>query len=184
MIVALDVLYGDGGEALVGVVGFESFDASEPVFEMSMPMSGCAEYEPGAFYKRELPCLLAALAKVPGASMIIVDGYVDLDEAGRPGLGRKLWEALGQAIPVIGVAKTPFHGIPKDWELLRGKSANPLLVTAAGVALAEAKKNIASMSGEHRMPTLLRRVDQLSRGSEAQKNGAMGLVASRTLAPR
>lgn len=166
MIVALDVLYGEGGAALVGAVGFCSFKADEPSFEMSFPMSGCAEYEPGAFYKRELPCLLAALSQMQEVDIVIVDGYVDLDGRGRAGLGRKLWEALGGSIPVIGVAKTPFHGIPKEWELLRGKSSNPLLVTAAGMGLNEAKRAVASMAGEHRMPALLRRVDQLSRGEE------------------
>lgn len=181
MIVALDVLYGDGGRALVGAVGFGSFEAVEPSFEMAFPVDGCAEYEPGAFYKRELPCLLAALSQMSGVEMVIVDGYVDLDVSGRAGLGRKLWEALGERVPVIGVAKRPFHGIPKEWELLRGKSANPLLVTAAGMDLDKARAAIASMSGEHRMPTLLRRVDQLSRGDAPQEVKSATLGCPRSL---
>ena len=48
--------------------------------------------------------------------------------------------------------------------IYRGDSAKPLFVTAVGMTLEEAKAHIASMHGEHRIPTLLRRVDQLCRG--------------------
>ena len=34
-----------------------------------------AEYEPGAFYRRELPCLLRVLARGPRAEIVVVDGY-------------------------------------------------------------------------------------------------------------
>ena len=44
-------------------------------------------YEPGEFYRRELPALTAVLTGVTGLSQLIIDGYVDLDASGRPGLG-------------------------------------------------------------------------------------------------
>ena len=52
---------------------------------------------------RELPALLAVIEDLdepPG--LVIVDGYVDLDPDGRPGLGAHLNARLG--VPVIGVA--------------------------------------------------------------------------------
>lgn len=42
-------------------------------------MTTCREiapYQPGEFYRRELPCLLAVLACGPVAEVIVVDGYV------------------------------------------------------------------------------------------------------------
>jgi deoxyribonuclease V len=65
-------------------------------------------------------------------------------------------------IPVVGVAKTKFHGaVPV--EVLRG-SGSPLFVTAVGLTLPEAANCIRDMHGPYRIPTLLRRVDQLARG--------------------
>jgi deoxyribonuclease V len=43
-------------------------------------------YQPGEFYLRELPPLRAVLAGVSGLGLLVIDGYVDLDPAGRPGL--------------------------------------------------------------------------------------------------
>ena len=43
-------------------------------------------YQPGEFYLRELLLLLALLAGVSGLGLLVIDGYVDLDPAGRPGL--------------------------------------------------------------------------------------------------
>ena len=75
-----------------------------------------------------------------------------------------LYEKTGQKVPVIGVAKNRFKDTPPACEVLRGSSQNPLLVTATGIPLAKAKQNIAQMHGQHRIPTLLKRVDQLCRG--------------------
>ncbi len=90
---------------------------------------------------------------------IIVDGYAWL-APGRPGLGAKLHEATG--VPVIGVAKTRFRDAPAV-EVLRGRSAKPLYVTAAGMASDDAGRAVASMAGADRTPVLLRRVDRLAR---------------------
>jgi deoxyribonuclease V len=66
---------------------------------------------------------------------------------------------------VIGVAKTAFANIGDEYKLLRGQSASPLYVTSVGMPLAEAKAAIQSMHGEFRIPTHLKRVDQLCRRS-------------------
>jgi deoxyribonuclease V len=91
-----------------------------------------------------------------------VDGYVLLGP-NRPGLGARLFEALGNSIPVIGVAKTYFQG-SRAASVRRPGSDRPLFVTAVGVDLGLAAEQIARMHGPFRIPTLLRRVDQLARG--------------------
>ena len=129
-----------------------------------------AEYVSGEFYRRELLCLLAALEKVAQTPEIIVDGYVWLGsdararlEKGKPGLGAKLFEALEGKVAVVGVAKTRYAGADA-LEVLRGSSASPLFVSAAGMDALEAAENVRRMHGPHRLPTLLTRVDHLCRG--------------------
>jgi deoxyribonuclease V len=48
--------------------------------------------------------------------------------------------------------------------VLRGGSARPLYVTAAGLSADEAARRVRDMHGPYRIPTLLKRVDQLCRG--------------------
>ena len=96
---------------------------------------------------------------------IVIDGYVWLDAAGRPGLGAHLFEALGGRIPVVGVAKSAFQGSPHAERVLRGTSARPLYVTAAGLDARQAAAAVGSMHGPHRFPTVLQRADALSRAS-------------------
>jgi deoxyribonuclease V len=122
-------------------------------------------YEPGSFYLRELPCLLAALGHLKAPlDTAVIDGYVWLGPENSPGLGAHLYQALGSKTPVIGVAKSPFKGAPNAQRVFRGKSARPLYVTSAGMEPVEAVRKIANMHGPHRIPTLLRRVDRLCRG--------------------
>lgn len=166
MILATDVGYDDArGTALAAGVTFLGWRDAAPRAEHALTVEGVAPYEPGAFYKRELPCLLALLAEVgPGVALVVVDGYVDLGPD-HPGLGRHLFEALGRRIPVVGIAKTHFAGTNAS-EVLRGGSQSPLFVTVAGAAYDEAAavEAVRSMHGPHRIPTLLKRVDALSRG--------------------
>jgi deoxyribonuclease V len=121
-------------------------------------------YQPGAFYLRELPPLVRVLEPFVNArrvDVVVVDAYVWLGE-GRPGLGARLFEALGGTIAVVGVAKTAFRDAPGT-AVLRGASTRALYVTAAGMAEQEAADAVRSMHGEHRIPTLIRRADALGR---------------------
>ena len=125
-------------------------------------MEGIAEYVPGEFYKRELPCIKNLYVKInePNIDCIIVDGFVVLDDVGKLGLGGYLYEYLAQKIPVIGVAKTNFATLEKyKTAVLRGKSTRPLFITALGIDRELAAQNIANMHGEYRMPTLLQLLD-------------------------
>jgi deoxyribonuclease V len=162
-IAALDVYYladATGAESgRAAAIVFDDWAAATPLSEHVVTVPDIAAYEPGAFYKRELPCLLAVLDGLD-ADLVVIDGYVDL-APGRPGLGRHLHEATG--LPVIGVAKTTFHEavcVP----VVRGGSARPLLVTSVGMPVEAAAAYVRGMSGENRVPTLLLKVDQLSRG--------------------
>lgn len=163
MIVAVDVQYsGDAG--FVAAVAFQRWTDAEPEVEHGTLVRPVEEYEPGQFFKRELPCILAVLALLSEPpDSVVVDGYVWLDAAGRKGLGALLFDALGGATPVVGVAKRSFRGSPHAAPVRRGSSSRPLFVTAAGLLVSDATAAIASMHGAHRTPTLLKRVDQLCR---------------------
>ncbi len=164
MILATDVHY-TGKTALAAGVLFEDWQSSAIKRTVTAPIYTVAPYAPGNFYKRELPCLLTLLQAVPEAlHCIVVDGYVTLGTENTPGLGLHLYNAIGQATPVIGVAKRPFHNTPAECAILRSGSQSPLYVTAAGVPLDAAKRYITEMHGEFRIPTILKQVDQLCRG--------------------
>ena len=152
---AVDVHYPPTGGARAALVL-----AADATFPQPLEV---APYEPGAFYRRELPPMLAVLRPVP-VELVVVDGYVDLDPDGRPGLGARLHDAL--AVPVIGVAKTAFRSATHAVPVTRGTAIKPLYVTAAGLTRHRAAELVAAMAGPHRMPDALRRVDRLSRGEQ------------------
>jgi deoxyribonuclease V len=159
----LDVHYTSTG-ASVGCVLFSDWSDARPAREVREVVSVSAAYEPGSFYKRELPGLLHVLEPLRDqVELAIVDGYVWLDAHGRPGLGAHLHHALG--VPVIGVAKTAFQGSSFAIPVLRGTSKKPLHVTAVGIEVQAAARLIQAMHGEHRLPTLLKRADHLARGN-------------------
>jgi deoxyribonuclease V len=146
-----------------GVV-FHKWDDEQSAREIVVPISRVEPYQPGQFYRRELPCLLEVLRALDHKpDVTVIDGYVWLGNAGQPGLGAQLFEALGGQTAVVGVAKTQFHGATTAVPITRGNSRMPLYVTAAGIETAEAARHIQTMHGAYRMPTLLRRVDQLCR---------------------
>jgi len=123
-----------------------------------------APYRPGEFYLRELPPLRAVCRGADRLALIVIDGYVDLDPAGRPGLGAYVHAEIGA--PVIGVAKTSYRGATHAARVLRGKSARPLFVTAAGMNVADAARMVRQMNGPFRLPDALRLADRLARGLE------------------
>jgi deoxyribonuclease V len=157
----VDVGYHDK-RVVAACVGFERWTDTEPAFEAVVRSPApAAAYERGQFWRRELPYLLEVL-RGRALSLVVIDGYVWLDEH-KPGLGARLFEALERRAAVVGVAKRPFRGATDMARVLRGRSNVPLYVSAAGVPLEEAAAAIAQMAGPFRIPTLLRRVDRLSR---------------------
>jgi deoxyribonuclease V len=159
----VDVGYHADPSACAACLLFKDWADEQPLQERSLCIDRVAPYVPGRFYERELPAILAVIEPfVLQIETILIDGYVYLD-AGRPGLGAKLFESLDQKVAVVGVAKTRFREAEKVVEIKRGQSARPLFVTTAGISLAQAAVGIERMHGAFRIPTLLKRVDQLSR---------------------
>ncbi len=162
MIACLDVAYVHAAAYAAGIA-FRDWCDSGPAEERTLLPTEVQPYLTGQFFRRELPCLLAVLRALPPVGVAVVDGYVWLDDAGKPGLGAHLYQALDGEVAVIGVAKTRFRGANIACEVTRGKSARPLFITAAGISPERAADHIRSMHGCYRIPTLLKRVDGLCR---------------------
>ena len=145
-------------------VWFRGWAADAPEHTAAAVVPDAADYAPGEFARRELPGLLAVLALGPAPDVVLVDGFVWLGP-GRPGLGAKLFAALGGPA-VVGVAKTRFSGADAV-EVVRNR-AKPLLVTAAGLDPHEAAAGVRGMHGPFRVPTLLRVVDRLARTAHGE----------------
>ncbi len=128
-------------------------------------INGVRPYEPGRFYKRELPCILKVLEKIhEPLGLIFIDGYTWLPD-GRAGLGAHLFHAVDARSPVIGISKSAFriksrprHCVGK---ILRGKSKRFLYVSAAGIQLDEAIEIVKTLPGPYRLPDPVRAVNQL-----------------------
>jgi deoxyribonuclease V len=163
-IALLDVNY-EGEGARAACVTALRWDDAKAEQEWVVDIARVAAYRPGFFFERELPCLLAVLERAPAEPrVIVVDGYVVLDAQGRPGLGRHLFEHLGERVPIVGIAKRSFAGSDFAVRVFRGASQNPLFVTALGMSSTEAARYVQQMHGPHRIPTLCTRVDHLCRG--------------------
>jgi deoxyribonuclease V len=158
---AVDVHYPPSGGARAAVVTASDATFSTITAEKTVLIEDVAPYQPGEFYRRELPPLRAVLLGVDALDLLIVDGYVTLDPDGRPGLGAHAHVEFG--VPVIGVAKTRFapatHAIP----VLRGNATKPLFVTSAGLPPPNAADLVRAMAGKFRLPDALRRADTLAR---------------------
>lgn len=163
MILAVDAYY-RGKTAVVAGVTFRNWPDAEPFRKITIRSNNVQEYIPGHFYKRELPCimtLLDQLNRLP--KIIVIDGFVQFGRKRRPGLGKHLYNKLNGSVAVIGVAKNPFKDPPLENELYRCNSKRALYVTSMGIDFRKAKTHIANMHGKYRIPTLLKRVDQLCR---------------------
>ena len=156
--VAVDVHYlGSGGARAAAVVATDA-RFSEVVAERTEVLAEVLPYRPGEFYLRELPPMRTVLS---GLSLLVVDGYADLDSGGRPCLGAHAHAEFG--VPVIGVAKSAFRTATHAVPVLRGTSVRPLFVTAAGMPRDEAVDLVRHMAGQHRLPDAIRRADTLAR---------------------
>jgi deoxyribonuclease V len=162
----LDVGY-KGARARAACVLADSWESEVPNSTYVQDIDAVEPYDPGNFFRRELPCLLAVLRVLPSLPEVaVVDGYVWLSSARRPGLGAYLYHALGRHVPVVGIAKTAFVGARSCdvvAQVRRGNSRQPLFVTATGMELAAAERGVRRMAGKHRIPDMMRIVDRLSR---------------------
>ena len=99
-------------------------DAS-PLEERVVRVEEVHPYQPGWFFRHELPCLLAVLRALPPAEVIVVDGCICLGGVDRPGPGAHLYQALGGRAAVVGVAKTRFQGAGTACEVRPGQEHAP-----------------------------------------------------------
>lgn len=165
MILAFDTYYFEN-KAKTVCIAFENWSDEVPFKIYTEILENIEDYTPGEFYKRELPCILSLLkqAAITAIDAIVVDGFVYLDDAKKPGLGGHLYAALNKEIPIIGVAKTNFATIEKHKQLLlRGNSIKPLYITSVGIDLPIAAQHIERMHGEFRIPILLKYLDRLTK---------------------
>ena len=161
LIACVDADYRSAGAVAAGL-WFRGWSASEVEHQAVAFFAAVADYEPGAFYRRELPCLREVLARGPVVEVVVVDGYVWLGE-GMAGLGARLHEVIGGT--VVGVAKTRFTPATDAIPVCRGASQTPLFVSAVGMPAEAAARSVAAMHGPHRIPTLLKQVDSLARST-------------------
>jgi deoxyribonuclease V len=164
LLMAVDVHYQEDGTARAAAVAAHERCFCRIAWTRTAVVTAGAPYVPGEFYRRELPAIRAVIPVGGELSLIVVDGYVDLDPDGRPGLGAHVHAEFG--VPVIGVAKTAFRDASHAARVLRGRSSRPLYVTAAGMAVAEAACVVGEMAGHFRIPDALRLADRLARGLE------------------
>jgi deoxyribonuclease V len=157
----VDVDYRAKGAVAAGL-WFRGWSAESAVCQAVAYFPAVANYEPGEFYRRELPCVLGVLARGPRPDVVVVDGYVWLG-GGKPGLGAHLHAAIG--VVVVGVAKTRYAPATDAIAVYRGKSRSPLFVSAAGTSVEDAANHVMQMHGPYRVPALLKQVDALARSS-------------------
>jgi len=165
MILAFDTYYFDQ-KAKTVCLEFAKWNEDKDFKIHSETIDNVEEYIPGAFYKRELPCILSLLQQIDLSTIevIVVDGFVYLNDEEKYGLGGYLYEKLNKKIPIIGVAKTNFASIEKNKKaLFRGDSKKPLYITSIGIDLEEAYQKVESMAGDFRFPTLLKELDRLTK---------------------
>jgi deoxyribonuclease V len=160
---AVDVAYSDLA-AHAACVLFDRWDASCPYDVYSRWTALPGPYISGRFSERELPSLENVLALLPELpEILLIDGYVWLDGARKPGLGGYLYEALGRRCNVVGVAKRCYRGSTLAVPVLRGRSRRPLWITAAGMKAEDAAGLVRRMHGISRIPTLLQIADSHAR---------------------
>ena len=152
--------------ACAAAVAFEEWDAPEPLRIYSSRIAHVERAAPGQLDLRALPCILQLLREHGlEPELLLIDGYVHLDANETPGLGRHLHHALGGQTAVIGVSKTARPDTPAQFEVAREAETRPLIVSCIGIDLGAAKARLRAMHGRKRVPTLLKLVARLAKGS-------------------
>jgi len=168
MIYAFDTHYREN-KANTVCIGFEKWEDKTFLWSKSLRTDIKSDYISGAFYKRELPCIIELLGQIDLKTddIIVIDGFVFLDDQMKPGLGAHLYHEIGETNPIVGVGKSNFATLNKlKRPILRGESQNPLFITAIGLDLDDVANKVKNMFGEYRMPYLLSQLDQMTKKYE------------------
>ncbi|MBT2619717.1 endonuclease V [Chryseobacterium sp. ISL-6] len=165
MIYAFDTYYYEEYANTI-CLAFKDWEDAEETIIYSGKTNITSDYESGAFYKRELPCILSLLLQIDlkEGDILLVDGYVTLNDEGKIGLGGYLHQTLEEKYPVVGIAKNEFSTPDSQRrKIYRGESKTPLFLTSKGMDVDLLKTKIEQMHGSYRIPTLLKKLDQLTR---------------------
>ena len=162
MIACVDVSYGAAEVTAAGVSICDWTDDAPSMERVLRSREPPAPYVPGQFYLREMPWIIRIIDALTGVETIVIDGYVWLGKD-KPGLGAHLHETLDRRCAIIGVAKKAFRDNDRAIPVVRGTGTRPLYVTAIGVDADLAAEDVTRMAGPHRIPAILKRVDQLTR---------------------
>ena len=76
---AVDVHYDDPVGARAALVVCRELTCSSVESEHVATVAQVAPYEPGALFKRELPCIRAVFGLGPRLDLLVIDGYATLD---------------------------------------------------------------------------------------------------------
>ena len=164
LVVAVHV---EGAQAVAAAVAFEAWDAAEATKTYVSRIAQVEKPERGALDLRELPCVMQLLREHQlTPELIVIDGFVHLDGDDTPGLGRHLFQALGEQVAVVGVSKKRLPGLSAQYEVVREEESPPLVVTSAGIDIGAAKVRLRSMHGRKRVPTLMKLAARLAKNGD------------------
>jgi exodeoxyribonuclease-5/deoxyribonuclease V len=95
MIYAFDTHYQEN-KAKTVCIGFDKWEDIGFLISKSLLTDIKSDYISGEFYKRELPCIIELLAQIDlkNEDIIIIDGFVFLDDQMKPGLGAHLYHIM------------------------------------------------------------------------------------------
>lgn len=157
----------DGGQANAAAAAFDAWDAAEATKTYVSRIADVEKVVRGELDLRELPCVMQLLREHSlEPELILLDGFVHLDADETPGLGLRLYQALGGKVPIVGVSKKGLPGLPVQFEVMREEETQPLCVTCAGIDIGAAKARLRAMHGRKRVPTLMKLVARLAKNKD------------------
>lgn len=179
MILITDVCYDEqNNSAHIGGITFSDWTSDDVIDKFEIDKTGIdAEYIPGEFYKREMPCLIKLWNSIPedvkkNISTVIVDGFYDIWDC-RPGMGHHFKDWLSENgysnIEVVGIAKTKCRETNKfTLPVYRTKESKESKWRGAIWVNGSNKnedyvKRVMSMAGKFRIPSIVKKVDHVSR---------------------
>lgn len=157
----------DGTQATAAAVAFDAWDAAEATKTYVSRIAQVDKPARGEPDLRETHCVMQLLREhhlTP--ELIVIDGFVHLDADDTPGQGRHLHQALGGAVPIVGVSKKGMPGLSSQFEVEREEETPPLVVTCVGIDIGAAKVRLRSMHGRKRVPTLVKLAARLAKNAE------------------
>ncbi|MCW1968987.1 MAG: endonuclease V [Anaerolineae bacterium] len=142
---------------------FQRLQSQSVDFVVTAILQPVAEYKPGEFYQRELPCLIELIKKLETLPKIIfIDGYVWLQND-QLALGGRLYEYLDRKVIVIGIAKSFLRIAGENISMYYKSSHRPIYISAAGLSLDDAMQCVKEMPYQGHLPLMMKYADIAAR---------------------